>query len=143
MSLYELYIFQVNSGLEPFYVNINNLVELFNTKITMSYDSNSKLMSVYSDGKQITTDYLMDRDVNPTGYSFGSFISYTINNETVKVIGKPAIGIQERLINTYLKNTCLEAEIRFEYDSNSKIIGFDLGEVTAVSITDDSNSYTP
>lgn len=84
------------------------------------------------DDKPITADYLIDNDVNPTQFYCGNFISYIIDDEMVKVICKPAINIQERPIGSYLKKNSLEAEIKFEYDGNGKIIRFDLGEITTV-----------
>lgn len=132
-SVSQLYVFQVNDEAEVFYVDINRLVELLNNKISMTYDSTNNIMTVYSEGKQIATDSLIGTGGIPEGFYCGKFIHYEFGNDSVKVICKPVINLRERApTDSYLEKVSLEADIIFEYDGNGKIIGFNIGEITAV-----------
>jgi Antirepressor regulating drug resistance, predicted signal transduction N-terminal membrane component len=133
-SISELYIFQVNNNeVESYYVDINKLVDLLTNKLGMTYDTESKTMTIYSEGKQIATDTLIGHDGIPKEFYCGDFIGYKWNKDVVEVICDPTINLQNQVgIPSYLKNVSFEADINFKYDSNGKIIGFDIGELAAV-----------
>jgi hypothetical protein len=134
-SVSQLYVFQVNDEkVEVFYVDINHLVDLLNNKISMMYDIKTNIITISSEEKLIATDSLIGRDGIPEGFYCGKFIHYVLNNDTAKVSCEPVIILQEPApTDSYLKNVSLEAKIKFEYDSNGKIIGFNIGEITAVN----------
>lgn len=108
-------------------MDINHLVDLLNNKIVMTYDSTNNIVTVYSEGKQIATDCMIGGSEGiQEGFYRGKFIHYVFNNGTVKVNCEPVIILQERdPTDSYLKNGFLEADIKFEYDSNGIINGFD------------------
>jgi len=132
MSLSQLYVFQIKDKAKEFYVDINRLVELLNNKLIMTYDFKNNIMTIYSEGKQIATDHLIMSDVIPDGFYCGKFIAYKFNDNGINVICDPILNTKGQSVDNQLANISLESDIKFQYDKNGKIIGFDIGEITAV-----------
>ena len=134
-SISQLYIFQVKDNkVEAFYVDCSKLSDLFNAKLGMKYDKTNKIMTVYSEGKQIATDTVIGNEGTPEGFYCGEFIDYEWNEDVIKVNCIPTINLQNQVgIPSYLVNVSFQADINFEYGNNGKIIGFDIGKIVAVN----------
>ncbi|HWT75116.1 MAG TPA: hypothetical protein VN258_10415 [Mobilitalea sp.] len=137
LSVSQLYVIQVNNDkAEAFYVDVDHLIKLLQNKLSMTYDAKNNIVTINSEGNQIATDSLIGAEGIPKGFYCGNFIDYRLNNESVRVNSQPVYIDKERAgIDNYLENISLEADIKFEYDSDGKIIGFDIGEITAVNKT--------
>ncbi len=146
VSVSELYVFQVSSNqMEPYYVDINDLADCLSSKIAMSYDAESKKVTVYSGGRQIMTDSLTSfigtvdsENITPGCFYCGDQISYILDGDSVRVSWVPTLYAQEQTgVQSYLENMIsLKADMNFAYDNNGNIKGFDLGEaVVNVTLT--------
>lgn len=134
MATSELYVFQINNNeVEPYYVDINELTELLINKLDMIYNTTSKNMTIYMEGKQIATDTLIGNEGIPERFYIGDFIYYVMDGDTIRVICKPTIYLQDQVgIPSYLESVSFEADINFNVNSNGKIIGFGIGELVVI-----------
>ncbi len=141
VTVSELYVFQVRgSQIEPYYLDINELADRLSSKLTMSYDGESKKVTVGSDGRPLITDSLTTigvtegENVVPDSFYCGDQIWYSIDEDTIRVVWVPTLYTQEQPgAQTYLGSfqVSFSADISFTYNSNGIITDFDLGEAAA------------
>lgn len=140
VSISDLHVFQVSgSQAVPYHLDIGSMVDSLNDKITMSYDAESKTVTVRADGVQIAADSLVSigtpdgTDIMPDGFYFGNQIWYTLSGNSVKVSFVPTLYSQAQPgVQCYLEHMPpFEADVGFTYDGNGAVTGFDMGEITS------------
>ncbi|HBN83459.1 MAG TPA: hypothetical protein DDZ89_06400, partial [Clostridiales bacterium] len=141
VAVSELYVFRVdNNQIEPYYIDINDLVNRLGEQISISYDSDYEKVTVSSDSKTILIDRLTsfigannNDNLSPSSFYCGDFIYFIQEGDSLKVNWNPVLYAKEQPgAQCYLYNLdTLEAELFFIYDSHGNITGFDIGEVTA------------
>ena len=139
VSISELYVFQMNHIATPYYLDINNLVNSLNEKLSMLYNPETKTVTVFWVGNQIAESELSvigvnpDTEIVPESFYCGNHIDYMFEGNAIKLIFESSVcTISQPGAQGSLKNISnFESEISFNYNDEGNIVDFNLGEIEA------------
>jgi beta-lactamase regulating signal transducer with metallopeptidase domain len=140
-SISELYVFPFNNINKPYYLDTNTLVDVLNTKLSMSYSPESKTIHLYWDGIQIAESGFsaigaaQGEEHIPESFYLGNLVSYAFSNNKVETILQPTIYFENQpgVQGTLNSVKQLECAIDFRRDDNGLIVGFDIGKATSIA----------